>query len=455
MNNKQFYYYGKAAELLNLDDFTSKRTIAEIEKVLEIVGIKSLNSNNDLRQIEAYLLDEQNKESTGTITKTQTAMLDLSSPFLYTGPEAAVNPDTNQFEDFGLQGIKGTGSKGNYYIVGTSSVYGTVYTGPIDHILTPSGSGSGTWTIMSANFSDVSSSDVYATSIYGVATRNDGNVNLVGSWQDKQLTTENGDYYRKGFYYTGPVTSSPQPSDFTVVWPSDPETNEKATFTYVHSVDGDLAVGGYDFYGSDSLGATAIQAFLYDPATNTTKDINYPGDYKTNTAYGIWHNGDGSYTISGGAGLEDISNWNYGDPLSVATLIDYDRLTGELKNFRAYSYDDVKSLSTLLEKNDIIDTELASNSSLVTHFEGIYFDGQKYTLPATISLADRSLAVAAIAKVDRMSDGGFGDAEWTLFDIPGSIVSTNDSVYGDASIGAAIYVSSAGEIVSDYAGLLL
>ena len=54
----------------------------------------------------------------------------------------------------------------------------------------------------------------------------------------------------------------------------------------------------------------------------------------------------------------------------------------------------------------------------------------------------------------RLNDGGFSDAQWSLFDIPGSVLRTNNSVYGDENIGFAIDPSTDGTIASSYAGLL-
>ena len=382
-----------------------------------------------------------------------TSNLNLIAPFLYTGPGASTDTTSSLYNKFGLQGIKGSGQGDHYYIVGTSGDNGTVYYGPINHAMTTSGSGSGVWTVMNAIFNNVSRKNVDATSIYGVNPRLDGNVNLVGSWQDSSETTANGKQnYRKGFYYQGPVTSEPDASDFQVVWPTNPD-GVKATFTFLHSVSGDLAVGGYDLFDASTDSETAIQAFLYNPATGRCSDIPYPGNYKTTTAYGLWHNTSSSYTIAGGAALDPSLD---ADGIGVATLIDYDSVTGQYSNFRTYSYDNINALNELLLDKGVISTELEKNGSIETHFEGIYFNGKdEYTLPATISAEDGSIGIGAIAKVKRLKEGGFSDAEWSLFDIPGSIMSTNNSVFEDANVGFAIYPTAEGVVNSSYAGLLI
>lgn len=453
------YYLSQVIELLNRGDRDAKDNLRTVKKLLKIVGLSSLEDSNDFDRIRDYLsganaVTDAIAASNGGGRGSTSTSLDLISPFLYTGPDAATN-DNGEYINFGLQGIKGADSPGTYYIVGTSGIYGAFYDGAIDHIATTNGSGSGSWALVQASFQDVPSSTIAATSVYGVANRSGSAVNLVGSWQDSSQQTTNGENYRKGFYYTGPspTEATPDAANFTVVQPRN-ANGDAATFTYVHSVDGDLAVGGYDFYGAGSTGDAAIQAFAYDPATGESSDLLYPGGYQTTTAYGIWHNGGSHYTVAGGAALEAPKNWSYGDPLGVATLVDYDRVTGDLSHFRTYSYDDTTTLSSLLKRIGAIHQDLRSDTALETHFEGIYFNGaNEYTLPATISAEEHSLSVGALARVRREVDGSFSEADWTLFELPGSLLSSNDSVYGDASIGLVEYATSSGVVTSSYAGL--
>ena len=363
------------------------------------------------------------------------ARLDMVSPFLYTGTGAGTNT-SGLYDDFGLQGIKGGDSQGTYLITGTSGSNGVIYNGPIDHAMTTNGSGSGSWTVMNVP----SSFNASSSSIYGVDNLGGGNVDLVGSYVSAKADSD-GQFPRIGFYYSGPISSNAKAENYLSYQGRDPVTGQLATFTYIHSVSGGLAVGNYDFLGD---GNPAGNAFIYDPDSSTPQTaVDYGGDGKTHTAYGIWFNGGSSYTIAGGEGLNGTGDGRDGDPLSKGTLIDYDSVTGAFRNYRSYSFTKTKDLPKAMQRQ-----------SIVTHFEGIWTDGQgTYKLPATLATADGELTAAALATVRRNRDGSFGKARWTLFDIPGAPITTNDSVFADANVGVAIY--SQGGAASNYAGLVM
>ena len=335
-----------------------------------------------------------------------------------------------------MQGIKGGDSQGSYLITGTSGTNGVIYNGPIDHAMTTSGSGSGSWTVMNVP----SGFNASSSSIYGVDNLGSGTVDLVGSYVSAAADSD-GQFPRIGFYYNGPITANPDAADYQSYQARDLLTGQLATFTYIHSISGGLAVGNYDFLGD---GNPAGNAFIYNPNSSIPQTaVNYGGDGKTHTAYGIWFNGGAGYTIAGGEGLNGSGDGHYGEPLGKATLIDYDSVTGAFRNYRTYSFTKTEDLPEAMRRQ-----------SIVTHFEGIWSDGRgTYKLPATIATADGEITAAALATVERNRDGSFGDARWTLFDIPGAAISTNDSVFGDANVGAVIYSQGGG--ASDYAGLVL
>ena len=370
--------------------------------------------------------------------------VNLVSPFLYIGPGAGTN-SAGLFSEFGLQGIKGSSTNGEYLITGTSGKQGVIYNGPINHAMSRRGSGSGTWTVMNVPRSFNAS----GTSIYGVANLGGSggaqNVNLVGSYTSNQVDSS-GSNPRIGFYYTGPITSNPQAKAFKSYQAEDPISKKKATFTYIHSVDGGLAVGNYDFLGD---GNPAGKPFIYDPVTGTQTGINYGSGGLTNTAYGIWHNSGLSYTIAGGEGINGgrLGDNLYGEPLGKGTLIDYNKQTGTFSNYASFSFTNRSLLpKTMRDK--------VQSETLVTHFEGIWSDGKgTYKLPATISTTDGKLGVAGIATVKRTASGKFGPATWTVLDVPGSALATNDSIFAGASLGAAIDVNTPG--ASTWAGLVV
>lgn len=279
-----------------------------------------------------------------------------------------------------------------------------------------------------------------SSSIYGVDNLGGGTVDLVGSYVSA-IADSDGQFPRIGFYYSGPISASPNAASYRSYQGRDPVAGELATFTYIHSIFGGLAVGNYDFLGD---GNPAGNAFIYNPdSVNPQTAVDYPVDGKTHTAYGIWFNGSSSYTIAGGEGLNGTGDGRYGDPLSKGTLIDYDSVTGAFRNYRSYSFTKTKALP-----------EAMRGQAIVTHFEGIWSDGEgTYKLPATLATADGEITAAALATVKRNRNGSFGKARWTLFDLPGALITTNDSVFADANIGVTIY--SQGGVASNYAGLVM
>jgi hypothetical protein len=82
----------------------------------------------------------------------------------------------------------------------------------------------------------------------------------------------------------------------------------KGVGTFVHSVDGGLAVGNADNADVDDLTgyfSLSSTAFIVDLDTGKQTEIRYPDDRNplvTHTANGIWFNGGSSYTIAGGSG---------------------------------------------------------------------------------------------------------------------------------------------------------
>ena len=173
----------------------------------------------------------------------------------------------------GWQGIRDSGTAGQYLITGTSNANGLLYIGPI------SGAGG---TSYSVNYPDA-----YSTSVYGPDVV-DGNVlRLVGSYRATRAARSRASSSR------GRPPTSRFASDYqTIDYPG-------ATYTYVHSTMGDLAVGNADGpEGNAPLGTG--HAFIYSVSqAQILTDIVYPGSTST-TAYGIWYNGGTSYTIAGG-----------------------------------------------------------------------------------------------------------------------------------------------------------
>ena len=120
----------------------------------------------------------------------------------------------------GWQGIRDSGTAGQYLISGTSNANGLLYIGPI------SGSGGTSYA--------VDYPGMYSTSVYGPDVVEGNVLRMVGSYRATQGSNV------QGFVFQGTTADLSNPADYkTIDYPG-------ATYTYVHSTMGDLAVGNAD-----------------------------------------------------------------------------------------------------------------------------------------------------------------------------------------------------------------
>ncbi len=306
------------------------------------------------------------------------------------------NPSAGQTS---IQGIRGVLGSENVYISGSllgqnNVMQGLIYQGPLK------GNGSnGEWYVV--NFPSTGTEIVTNTSCYGPNNGPNGTVQIVGSYKITTSTSK-APSGNLGFYYEGPIDGS---GTWTQVSPNGGNTNN----VFVHSIMGGLAVGNYDVE-DDKNG----YAFIYDVATKECTEFVLP-DSITNTLYGIWHNGNNSYTLAGG-----YSSRKFGE-LSQAFLIDYDAKTKNTSNLKSFSYNN----ETIL--------------SIITHFEGITISADKgYNMPADWVTANGEGAGASFVSVKRSSDGSFGEANWTDIDYPNSSTTSANTAYENNVFG--IYV---------------
>jgi parallel beta-helix repeat protein len=289
----------------------------------------------------------------------------------------------------GWQGIRNADTAGQYLIAGTSNDNGLLYVGPID------GSGGTSYLV---NVPGAAS-----TSVYCAEDLPGDNLRLVGSYR-----TGGGQVL--GFLFDGTTADLPSGGSFrTIAYPG-------ATYNYVHSTMGGLAVGNADGPEGDAPVGTG-HAFLYDIAKGTfPQDIVFPGSLST-TAYGIWHNGGTSYTIVGG-----YTNPGDPGPFAAGYMVDYDSATGQYTHWTSIS------------------SPGAGGQSFATHFEGI--SGPQagyYTLAAGMTgPGSTSILKASVATVRRNPDGSFGPTYWVDLDYPGNVgMTTSDSVAGNQVVGIA------------------
>ena len=303
----------------------------------------------------------------------------------------------------GWQGLRGTGTIGQYLIAGTAGANGLLFEGTM----------TGVGTSYAVNFPNAAN-----TSVYGPDDLGSGVVRLVGSYRTSNATgvTVN------GFMFQGTTANLGQSADYTTIdYPG-------AVYNYVHSTMGGFAVGNYDSpsaHGTFSLPLGPGHAYIYDVATHTfLPDIVFPGS-TSDSAYGIWYNGGTSYTICGGYSDDALNNFtNQSQPFGLGYLVNYDSATGIYTNWASYSY--------------------PNGSNFVTHFEGISsVENGVYTLSADSGQIGGSNPVqGSWVTVHRNSDGSFGAATWVNLNYPGIDPTTNvtssNSVYGNQVIGIVI-----------------
>jgi hypothetical protein len=341
-----------------------------------------------------------------------------------------------------LQGLKQGDRAGTYLLVGANNSpgptpQGLVYQGPLDGISRNGVSGSGVWSVVAAP----KRFRAAGTSVYGPDNLGDGQADLVGAFT-RNLGTDAPTPRNPavvGFTYSGAVDGSDRRGWREVQGRT--QAGTKGTYTFVHSVDGGLAVGNADNADVDEITgyfSLSSTAFIVDLDTGKQTKIRYPDDRNplvTHTAYGIWSNGGGSYTIAGGSG-EVLQPGSDKVEAGAGYLIDYDAVTGRFSNYTTFPY-----------RN-------REQTDLISHFEGIYRTPQgHYRLPATAAAlnAMADLTLASVVTVKRNRQGGFREqARWK--DLPitrssdgaQSVLSTANSLYGDAVVGFANYPDGSG-----------
>ncbi|MBM4020800.1 MAG: right-handed parallel beta-helix repeat-containing protein [Planctomycetes bacterium] len=251
------------------------------------------------------------------------------------------------------------------------------------------------------------------TSVYGPDDLGGGEVLLVGTYVLPTGST------RYGFAFRGNLatmaTDVLDPNNYETIWNGSP-------FNYLHSAMGGLAVG--NFITSDTPNEQG-RAYIYDFESEEFTDIVFPGSV-SNTAYGIWDNGNGSYTIAGGFSQVPVNNADDRlRPIGLASLIDYDRASGTFSNWRSYSY------------------QSPDQATVGTHFMGISsVEKGVYTLSGT-GFVSGTIESSGLATVVRQTDGSFGDMAWVDLAPPESVTGVSglpsaNSVYGNAVVGIVL-----------------
>jgi hypothetical protein len=232
------------------------------------------------------------------------------------------------------------------------------------------------------------------------------NIRITGSYQYSEASMPDANH---GFLYTGPVNGVGG-TWINIDVPGSAVGGATVLETIPHSTMGNFVVGNYDL---QDVPASA-NAFLYNISSASWEVFDLGGSTSNLTsAYGIWQNGEDSYTIVGGSKHEGINK---------AYLVDYTPSTGEFSRLTFFDYEGVAGL---------------------THFEGITGVSGGYNVIATT--ADG----AAFAHIARNLDGSFGPAEWTALDYPDSTtLTTGNTVYENIAMG--VYTTTGVDGVQSY-----
>jgi hypothetical protein len=184
------------------------------------------------------------------------------------------------------------------------------------------------------------------TSVYGPNYDFEtGIYTFVGSYIDYSLNIN-------GYIYTGNLDADSLSNPNNYLYPS---VNSEYNTTFLHSNSNGLIIGN-----SGNNFSNKTISYIYD-ITNLSqikKEIKFPNS-KTTTTYGIWSNGNSSYTIVGGYSNDEISidkiYFKNGvlNPIGNAFIVDYNSITNTFSNWTTIVFSDM-------------------NATLETHFQGIY-----------------------------------------------------------------------------------
>lgn len=251
--------------------------------------------------------------------------------------------------------------------------------------------------------------------MYGPDNLPEDRIRLVGSYR-----TEGTSEFNFGFVWEGTLADLPSGGTFQqIAYP-------RATYQFTHSTMGGLAVGNADSPTRRGLPLGPGRAYIYDVENGRfLTNIVFPGS-KSNTAYGIWHNGENKYTICGGFSPLATNNLlDQGRPLNQgrAFLVDYDASTGKFSNWTSFDY-----------------PNSPDGVQFITHFEGISSTepGVYYLNADSVQSGTDNPAQGSWVTVRRNSNGKFDRGIWVDLNYGNDGISSSNSVYGNQVVGLFI-----------------
>lgn len=323
------------------------------------------------------------------------------------------------YETVAAPGIVITGIRGDVngnVVITASSVLqdsegdtvAALYQGPLAGATSPTA----VWHTLTPEFDGqtVTSSTFYGPNTYPYGTGLPaGQVIAVGSYKYTQGAS--GPNMNHGMIYKGAVTGGgtwTQIDATSLVTGDDTLKN-----TIAHSNMGNLVVGNYD------TDAITGNAFVYNMTNQTWFDLR-PVEAASITAYGIWENANGTYTIAGG--YSTVLNGG----LDNGYLVNYNPTNNALTNFKSYQF------------------ENQPVSALISHFDGITATEDGFNLTGDkIGAGPGGIEQGFFAsvKMDPVT-GEFSDAVWTPIVYPDATATSGNTVYEDTVLG--IYVNGDG-----------
>jgi hypothetical protein len=241
------------------------------------------------------------------------------------------------------------------------------------------------------------------TSLYGPNYKGNATYQLVGSYQNMD---DNNIY---GLFYEGTLSDFNNQNNYKTI-------ELGYSYTFVHSIMENILVGNYNI--SD---ISPINAFLMTIDTGKVINIRYPNS-KSNTVYGVWYNGDSTYTLCGGYSyLEVFKQEIYIGPIikpfGYTYLVNYNIKTNQFSNWTTIYYP-------------------YNNYNLLSHFQGISSNSPgKYQLAADTIKLGKIITSFVEVKFDQNSK--FYLNKWIDFKypLPGIIESSSNSVAQNCIVG--------------------
>lgn len=256
------------------------------------------------------------------------------------------------------------------------------------------------------------------TSIYGPSYDLDtGIYTFVGSYLDYMQNI-------KGFIFRGTLDedSLKNPDNFYY-----PNTNQNYNTTFLHSNSNGLIVGNSGNVNTNDLNSIS---YIYDinNLSNYKKIIKFPGS-QTTTTYGIWYNGENSYTLVGGFSLDSkgidqiyFKNGNI-TPIGNAFIVDYNALTNTFSNWK----------SIVFNNDDL---------TLETHFQGISrnFDDTYNIVANVINLNQSIIPQGYLLSIGRDNNNNFvyNDDNWIQIKYDNFGITSANSVADNKIVGLFI-----------------